>query len=164
MHGAKTILILIAALPAAAAQFSGASALEFTRKAVEFGPRPPGSEAHRKLQRWIRGQLESFGCDVSDNRFVARTPSGPIGMKNLICRYPGASGKVVVFSGHYDTKRLAGLPFVGANDAGSSTGWLLEMARALGRQKREHTIYIVFFDGEEAFREYTDTDGLYGSR
>ncbi|MCP5119091.1 MAG: Zn-dependent exopeptidase M28, partial [bacterium] len=83
---------------------------------------------------------------------------------NLICRYPGASGKGVVFSGHYDTKRLAGLPFVGANDAGSSTGWLLEIARTLGRQKRKHSVYIVFFDGEEAFREYTDTDGLYGSR
>ncbi|MCP5116770.1 MAG: hypothetical protein GY953_38575, partial [bacterium] len=114
MHRATTILILLASMGVASAQFSGESALEFTRKAVEFGPRPSGSPAHRRLQTWIRGELKSFGCKIVDDRFTARTPSGPVAMNNIICRFPGTSGRTVVFSGHYDTKKFAGVPFVGA--------------------------------------------------
>ena len=50
---------------------------------------------------------------------------------NIIARLPGTSGKTVVISGHYDTKPTPGVPFVGANDGGSSTGLLLELARVL---------------------------------
>jgi Zn-dependent M28 family amino/carboxypeptidase len=53
---------------------------------------------------------------------------------------------------------------VGANDGGSSTGVLLEMAAALQGRARTDDIYLVFFDGEEARRDWTDADSLYGSR
>jgi Zn-dependent M28 family amino/carboxypeptidase len=59
---------------------------------------------------------------------------------------------------------MPAIPFVGANDAGSSTGALVELARALSGTRRTHDVYIVFFDGEEAYVSYTDADGFYGSR
>ncbi len=58
-------------------------------------------------------------------------------MRNLIARVPGKSGKAIVISGHYDTKLMPG--FVGANDGGSSTGFLLEMLEALQGSRRGRT-------------------------
>jgi Zn-dependent M28 family amino/carboxypeptidase len=55
--------------------------------------------------------------------------------------------------------------FVGANDGGSSTGFLLEFARAAAKGKRRNDLLIIFFDGEEAvLANWTDTDSRYGSR
>ena len=53
---------------------------------------------------------------------------------------------------------------MGASDGGSSTGLLLELARVLAHQPRIDDVYLAFFDGEEAFGEWSDTDSLYGSR
>jgi glutaminyl-peptide cyclotransferase len=152
-------------LALAAVNFSGASALEFTRKAVAFGPRPPGSPAIQKLQGYLATQLKSFGCEVSEESFTARTPAGPVPMKNVLCRLKGSvGGRALVISGHYDTKPMPGTTFVGANDAGSSTGLLLELARSLAKTRHKKDIWIVFFDGEEAIVQWTATDSLYGSR
>jgi Zn-dependent M28 family amino/carboxypeptidase len=167
MHRTKAILTLAACLlaaPAEARDFSGASALEFTRQAVSFGPRPPGSAAIRKLQGWLLGRLKTLKCEVIEDDFTAKTPQGPIAMKNIIARFRGSSGRAVVFSGHYDTKYLPGQDFVGADDGGSSTGFLLEMAHVLNGRARKDDVYLVWFDGEEAFGQWSDTDGIYGSR
>ena len=145
-----------------AGEFSGQKAYDWTGKAVALGPRPPGSPAITKLQGMILAELKAQGWQVTDEAFQASTPMGPKTMHNLIGRLPGKSGKVVVFSGHYDTKVMEG--FVGANDAGSSTGMLLELARVLPSLPRRDDVILAFFDGEEAFRFWTDTDSLYGSR
>ena len=85
-------------------------------------------------------------------------------MSNIIARFPGRSGQAIVFTGHYDTKVMPGINFVGANDGGASTGFLLEMARALAGQPRQHDVYLVWFDGEEAIAQWSETDGVYGSK
>jgi Zn-dependent M28 family amino/carboxypeptidase len=85
-------------------------------------------------------------------------------MRNIIARFPGASGKAVVITGHYDTKSLPGTFFAGANDGGSSTGFLLEMAKVLVHDARIDDVYLVWFDGEEAVAQWSDYDSLYGSR
>ena len=167
MYGKKIILTACALLwaPATpAADFSGARALDFTRRAVEFGPRPPGSPSLAKLRAYIAGQLRSFGAEVTEDAFTAQTPRGPVAMHNIIARLAGSSGHAVVLTGHYDTKWMPNIQFVGANDGGASAGFLLEMARALADRKRVHDIILVWFDGEEAFGEWSDTDGIYGSR
>ena len=53
---------------------------------------------------------------------------------------------------------------MGANDGGSSAGVLLELSRCLNDRTFKNDIYLVFFDGEEAVKEWTATDSLYGSR
>lgn len=164
MLGPQTALIFSLALALPAADFSGASALEFARQIVSFGPRPPDSPALDRLRAYILKHLRSAGCQVSEDAFTAATPLGPVPMKNLICRFPGKSGQAVVFSGHYDTKRMPGTHFIGANDGGASTALLLELARCLARQPRTHDVYLVFFDGEEAIGQWSETDGLHGSR
>jgi glutaminyl-peptide cyclotransferase len=164
MPGCISLLVMALALPVAAADFSGTAALDFTRRAVEFGPRPPGSEANRKLQAYILAQLKMSGSEVIEDAFTAQTPKGPIAMKNIIAKFPGKSGRGIAITGHFDTKLFPGRNFVGASDGGSSTGFLLELSRVLARQPRVDDVYLVFFDGEEAFGEWTETDSLYGSR
>jgi Zn-dependent M28 family amino/carboxypeptidase len=54
--------------------------------------------------------------------------------------------------------------FVGADDAGSSTAVMLELARLLCPQKGRYAVWIAFFDGEEAMKHWSDSDSRYGSR
>jgi len=159
-------LILRLAATAAAGGVSGASALEFTRRAVAFGPRPPGSAADIALQNYIIAELRKDGCEIIEDAFTAKTPQGMIAMKNIIAKFPGKgpAHKAIAITGHFDTKYFPGRKFVGASDGGSSTGLLLELARVLAHQPRIDDVYLAFFDGEEAFGEWSDTDSLYGSR
>ncbi len=145
--------------------FRGSAALADTRRAVSFGERPSGSEAIVQLRDWIVSQLKPLGGELSLDSFTGQTPVGPVPMANIVLKYPGSSGKAIAIAGHYDTKRIAMVHFVGANDAGSSTGFLIEFARVVSKMKHADDIYIVFFDGEEAVRtEWSDTDSRYGSR
>ncbi len=144
--------------------FSGAAALAATRHATSFGERPAGSEALKHLREWIEGELKPLGGELARDSFEAQTPDGTIPMTNIILKFPGTSGKAVVVTGHFDTLRKPLTHFVGANDGGSSTGFLLEFARVASRLRHSDDIFIVFFDGEEAVRQWSDTDSRYGSR
>ena len=85
-------------------------------------------------------------------------------MANVILRFPGSSGRAIAVTGHYDTKKIPMVHFLGANDGGSSTGFLLEFARVMAKTPHRDDLYVVFFDGEEAVGEWTDRDSVYGSR
>ncbi len=163
MYRREALAILLNTL-AGRAGFSGESALRYTARAVAFGPRPPGSEAHQRLEEYILSELKLRRCEVIVDSFTTRTPLGPIGMKNIIARFRGTSGRAIAVTGHYDTKHMPGIRFAGANDGGSSTGFLLEMARVLSERHLQDDVYLVWFDGEEAFGDWSPDDSLYGSR
>jgi glutaminyl-peptide cyclotransferase len=158
------ISLILAAISCLATDFSGASAFKYTQAAVDFGPRPSGSAANRQLQAYIRAQLRMLKCEITEDPFTAKTPKGDVAMTNIIARFPGKSGHAIALTGHFDTKLFPGRKFVGANDGGSSTGLLLELARVLSGAPRIDDVYVVFFDGEEAVGEWSDTDSVYGSR
>lgn len=142
-----------------------ARAYAHVKKLVEMGPRPSGSEAIKKAQQYIETELKSYGLKVIADSFEAETTRGKKPMKNIIGELSGQKTEVVLIAGHYDTKLQPG--FVGANDAGSSTAAVLEMARALSKTKPEYTLWFVFFDGEEAFVDWDANGGMdntYGSR
>lgn len=163
MHCRKALLILLAST-CFAADFSGSSALEFTRKAVSFGQRPAGSAANKRLQAYLESQLHLLKCQTSFDAFTVQTPVGPVAMRTIIARFPGRSGRSLVITGHFDTKAMPGRVFLGANDGGSSTGFLLELARVVNSMPHPDDIYLVWFDGEEAFGDWSNTNGIYGSR
>jgi Zn-dependent M28 family amino/carboxypeptidase len=144
--------------------FDGARAFGDLKHLVSYGPRPAGSPALAEARRWIIAQLKDAGAEVEEDSFTAATPVGAIPMTNLIAKFPGAQSKLVMVAGHYDTKRFENFRFVGANDGASSAALLLELARVLQGRKHALTYWLVFFDGEEAVREWTETDSVYGSR
>lgn len=148
--------------------FSGDNALRHVRQLVDYGPRPPATEALEKSRAYITQQLERAGWRVTRQAFEDSTPRGPVSFVNLIATFPADSPTVApsfLLCSHYDTKIFDTAHFVGANDGGSSNGVLLELARVLPQQPRiAARVQLVFFDGEEAFVSFTKTDGLYGSR
>lgn len=155
--------------PAQTGGFDGAAAYDYTAKLVAFGPRPPASDAIHRTQDYIVGQLKSFGCAVDTDDFHAETPIGSLPMKNIIAKVPGTGQGIILLLTHYDTLRLDN--FVGADDGGSSSGLMLEMARLLcAAPKRKYAVWIAFLDGEEAqvvtngVAQWTDADSVYGSR
>ena len=85
-------------------------------------------------------------------------------MVNVSVVIPGERSDRVLFGGHYDTKLFREFRFVGANDGGSSTAMLLELARVLKARRNAFTIELVFFDGEEALVDWNANDNTYGSR
>jgi glutaminyl-peptide cyclotransferase len=149
--------------PEKTAGFDGQKAFEHVQKLVDIGPRPPDSPGIRKAQAYMQSQLRSFGCTVEEDNFGASTPIGRVQMKNLLVKIPASSPNVILLTTHYDTKLQDN--FVGADDGGSSTGVMLELARLFCGRKNASTIWIAFFDGEEAYRVWdNDTDSTYGSR
>jgi Zn-dependent M28 family amino/carboxypeptidase len=92
-------------------------------------------------------------------------------MCNFIVRYPGRKPGIIVLGTHYETNYpLRNIAFVGANDGASTTGLLM----AIGDRLREQTaggnkldgysVWLVFFDGEEAINSWSASDSTYGSR
>jgi glutaminyl-peptide cyclotransferase len=161
------VLLGWAALPMAAAEapgFDGGRAFEDLKRLVALGPRPSGSKALALSRQEILRQLNLAGVQAEEDSFTAATPLGNLPMTNLIAKIPGTRSQVVIIAGHYETKRFDDFRFVGANDGGSSAACLLELARVLARRKNAFSLWLAFFDGEEAFRQFSATDGLYGSR
>lgn len=150
--------------PAQTGGFDGARAYDYTAKLVSFGPRPSGSDAIKQTQNYIYSQLHDDGCQIDEDSFNAQTPIGVVPMKNIIAKVPGAKKGIILLLTHYDTVRTVP-DFVGAEDGGSSTGLMLEMASLLCHRKPQLSIWIAFLDGEEAMVDWNaDNDHTYGSR
>jgi peptidase M28-like protein len=145
--------------------FDGSRAYDHLRQVVSFGPRPAGSPALERTREYITEQLKALGVPVTQQAFDAKTPIGQIHMVNLIATIPGARKERIAIAGHYDTKLFREFRFVGANDGGSSTAFLIEMARVLKARQNAFTTELLFFDGEEAtLRDWSGTDHTYGSQ
>jgi len=143
-------------------------AFQYTREVTAFGPRYMGSENHKKLERYIVDHLK--GDQVEDDAFTADTVEGKFPVRNIIAKFPGAKDGIIVILGHYDTVYpLRNSGFVGANDGGSSTAILLEYANQLrgggaGKKRDGYSVWLVWTDGEEAVRQWNNTDSVYGAR
>src|SRR6267143_5283502 len=140
--------------------FDGKRAFAQVAKQVGFGPRPSGSEAIGGLQEYIQSELTSYGCKVDTDSFAADTPVGRLPMKNIVAKIPGDKPGIIMLATHYDTKLMPN--FVGADDAGSSTAVMLELARLLCGRRGPYQVWITFFDGEEAVKFiWQDPDNRY---
>jgi glutaminyl-peptide cyclotransferase len=156
--------------------FDAERAFNHVKAQVAFGPRPAGSAALAATRDYLVKELTSYGLKVTLDEFTPTTPDkvtpGKTRMANIIAELPGETDNVIAIASHYDTKLFKEFRFDGANDGGSSTGALLEIARIWAQEnkaKRKFTYQFVFFDGEEAFcEEWSDclngNDNTYGSR
>lgn len=170
MIAALLTVVAAACLQAAAPQpaapaFDGARAFKHLERIVALGPRPAGSPGAENTRAYITKELAALGITTEAQAFTATTPNGPVSMVNLRAMLPGSGTQRLIIAGHYDTKRFDDLTFVGANDGGSSTAFLIEMARVLKDRKNAVPIELLFLDGEEAFVAWSlASDSTYGSR
>ncbi|MCA1586398.1 MAG: M28 family peptidase [Acidobacteria bacterium] len=141
-----------------------AKAWDHLRTLVNIGPRVSGTPGNAQARQYILETLGTMGITASEQAFGAETPRGRVKMANLIATLPGSRPERIALGTHFDTKQFREFRFVGANDGGSSTALVLELARVLQARRRLFTIDLLFFDGEEALVEWGPSDGTYGSR
>ncbi|MDP9159342.1 MAG: M28 family peptidase [Acidobacteriota bacterium] len=139
-------------------------AMQYVRDIVAFGPRPIGSANHKRVEAYLAARLK--GDQVEDDVFTADTPEGKFPVHNIIAKFPGKRDGIIVIASHYDTNYpLRNTTFVGANDGASSSALLLELANQLRGKKREgYSIWLVWDDAEEAVKQWSETDSVYGIR
>lgn len=163
------ILLLWAPLAAGAQRFDGPKAYEYTRQFAGIGPRWVTSQGHAKAENYLRAHFQHD--PVEEDTFMADTPIGSVNLRNFIVRYPGKKPGAIVLATHYETNYpLRNINFVGANDGAATTGLLMAIGDKLRAQTAEgkrldgYSVWLVFFDGEEAFQSWSQSDSTYGSR
>lgn len=138
-------------------KFIADSAYAFVQKQVDFGPRIPNTDAHRKTAAFLEAKLKSYGAQVVVQSFKAPTVDGNVAeLKNIIASFNPEKQKRIMLAAHWDTRPFASkdsvkrnAQFDGANDGGSGVGVLLEIARQLQATKPRAGVDIVLFDGED---------------
>lgn len=157
--------------------FSGDTALSFVRAQLAFGPRVPGTEAHRRTGDWIVAQLRARGARVTEQRWTHVTRRGDtLAMRNVLGRLRPELRERVLYVAHWDTRPRADqdpdrakrrLPVPGANDGASGVAVLLGVAEALRRTPPTVGVDLLFVDGED-YGDFGDParspDVLIGSR
>jgi glutaminyl-peptide cyclotransferase len=148
----------------AQSRFNGGKAYEYARAFAALGPRWPTGPGHVKAEAFIRNQFKHD--QLEDDAFIANTPIGPVTMHNFIVRFPGTKDGVIVLATHYETNYpLRNMSFIGANDGAATTGLLMAIADQLrGKKLDGYSVWLVFFDGEEAIQHWSASDSTYGSR
>jgi len=145
---AAVLLLLAACAPAPPRTFSGDQAYAHVLEQCALGPRPTGSPAHRAAGDAIIAHLRQWDWTVETQEFPYRNTT----VRNIIGR--AGSGPVVIIGAHYDTRRSADMedpsqPVLGANDGASGTAVLMELARALDKDRLQHEVWLAFFDAED---------------
>ena len=139
--------------------FNADSAYNFVAHQVAFGPRVPGTEAHRKCALWLEEKLKSYGGKVAVQNFKTRTYDNVTrnGMNIIASFNPEQQKRLLLmahwdsrpFADHDDNKELHNTPIDGANDGGSGVGVLIEMARQFSIKSPTVGVDIVLFDLED---------------
>src|SRR5579864_4401382 len=145
--------------------FNASRAMQYVKEIVAYGPRPIGSENHKKVEAYILDHLK--GDEVENDDFEITATEGRFPIHNIIAKFPGSRDGIIVIASHYDTNwPLRNENYVGANDGGSSSGLLLEIANQLHGKKRDgYSVWLLWDDGEESMRlPWYDPEALYGVR
>lgn len=149
-------------------------------------PRVAGTPALAELQALVAAEFELLGWDIHRDSFTASTPYGEKSFTNLIFTHDPSATRKLVLAAHLDSKFFPDdspeFGFIGATDSAAPCAVLIDLAAGLTswldarkeRVEREggeggegvqgETLQIVLFDGEEAFKDWTPQDSIYGAK
>ena len=147
--------------------FNRDSALSFVAKQVEFGPRVPNLPSHVHCANYLTDKLSSYGLNVEIQKAEVENYHGDtLSLHNIIAQYKPRHKTRIALISHWDTRPYADrehdlaqqemLPD-GANDGGSGTAIMLEIARLTQKANVDLGIDFFFFDGEETGPPEYDT-------
>lgn len=125
--------------------FDAAAAYALTARLLDFGPRPAGSAAERRVAAVLVRLLPGGHFETV-----------PGGLRNIVGSLPGRAPAIVV-GAHYDSTPVPG--YLGANNSAAGVAAVVGIARALARSPRstaDRAVSFALFDGEEAPSGFTD--------
>jgi hypothetical protein len=131
--------------------FDATTAVQFTQElTTRFPNRSPGSQGGRDAADWVEARLREYRFAVERQTFSAELPGlGTEELVNVVAVAPSSprtgvqSQRAIVLMAHRDNFGLS----PGADDNGSGTGALLELARDLGTASLAHPFVLVSTDG-----------------
>ncbi len=139
--------------------FDGARAFGFVEKQVAFGPRVPGMPGHEAQLDWMLARLDSVAPELVADTFQHVSAAGDtLGLVNVIARFRPELERRIVILAHWDTRptsdaasdpALRSQPLPGANDGGSGTAVLLELAGLMAEVPPPLGVDLLFVDGED---------------
>ncbi len=155
-------------------EFDGASSFRYIEAQVGFGPRVPGTDAHRRMGDWLDSLLRERADTVivqSWNHVTAGRDTLPL--RNFLARFNPSAEKRLLLLAHWDSRPTSDSPrsrdstkaVLGANDGGSGVALLLGIADVLKRSPPTAGVDLLLVDGED-YGHFTDApaDVLIGSR
>ena len=154
-------------------EVDAARALEYVRTQLDFGPRVPGTEGHRRMAAWLDSLLRTRADTVIVQAWDHTAVDGTVlPMRNLVARFDLAATDRLLFLAHWDTRPRAdaagssdpNAPVPGANDGASGVAVLLAMADALKAAPPGIGVDLLFVDGEDYGDFGVGRDVLIGSR
>lgn len=155
-------------------EFDGQAALGYLRSQVEFGPRVPGTEGHRRQVEWLEQMLRERADTLIVQAWSHVTAKGDtLPMRNFVARFQPAAADRVLYLAHWDTRPISDgpnstepkTPVPGANDGASGTAVLLAVADALKKTPPGIGVDLLFVDGED-YGDFSKqpSDVLIGAR
>ena len=136
--------------------FNADSAYLNIKTQVDFGFRIPGTKEHDLCGEYIISRMKASGLTVmtqsSDVNYYGKMSK----MKNIMAQYkPERTDRVLILA-HWDTRPVADedkvdkdKPFDGADDGGSGTAVMLELARIIQQQDPNIGVDFLFVDAED---------------
>lgn len=159
--------------------FNADSAYNYVKKQLDFGPRVPGSVAHKQCAEWFVDFFSDKADTVYVQDFRTRLYDGRgIDGKNIIAAFNPEAKKRILLAAHWDSRPFAdhdpdknnwNTPIDGANDGASGVGVLMEIARILNDNPVNIGVDIILFDLEDYGAPYflnlmTNDDWALGSQ
>lgn len=134
-------------------------------------PRVVGSVGHAAVKKFIIQTMEDLHWKVETDKFTDKTPNmGVLEFENIIATLNPKAERFLVMACHFDSKYFPNDEFLGASDSAVPCAMLIDLATVLqpyldmNRTNDEVSLQFIFFDGEEAFQKWSDTDSIYGAR
>jgi hypothetical protein len=142
-----------------ASPFDGEQALAYVRTFMEFGPRVPGTEAHRKAGDWIAAQMRTRADTVIEQTWTHVTQEGDtLPLRNVFARFRPEATERVLYITHWESRPRSenardaarrNEPVLGANDGGSGVGLFLALGDLLKQTPPSLGVDLLFVDGED---------------
>ncbi len=158
----------------AAVEFDSAKAMGYVRAQLAFGPRVPGTAAHRNAGDWLVRELRARADTVIVQTWTHTTADGRrLPMRNVLARFNPRATRRVLYLAHWDSRPISekagdparrNEPVPGANDGASGVAVLLGVADALKARPAAVGVDLLLVDGEDYGDFDTQTDVLIGSR
>ncbi|KAG0171916.1 hypothetical protein DFQ28_000781 [Apophysomyces sp. BC1034] len=129
-------------------------------------PRVAGTAENARVRDFIVDHFKRLEWHVELDTFTDETPFGPKTFSNVIVTKDPDAPTHLTLAAHFDSKYYRDFEFIGATDSSAPCAILLDIADTLNPllTRKDRTLQIIFFDGEEAFQEWTATDSIYGAR
>lgn len=140
-------------------EFDADSAYAYVQAQCAFGPRVPGSEAHRLCGDYLSQKLREHGAAVIEQRMQLVAFDGTrLDCRNIVGEYNPDAQRRILLLAHWDCRPWAdndpdparrSQPVMGANDGASGVAVLLEVSRQLASRLPSIGVDILFVDAED---------------